>query len=86
MKLQHYFAMDKYLSVKEVARCWGISCKTLYRWRMSGEGPEYIAIGKCIRYSPHAIKEYEKARVGLKTHKTFNNHLSIGDKNEKSKI
>ena len=80
MKLPHYFAMDKYLSSKEVARRWGISCKTLYRWRASGEGPEYIAIGGRIRYSPHAIKEYEEARAGLKAHKSFNNPKSIGVK------
>ena len=39
------------LSEKSLARKWGISHKTLQRWRWLKTGPAYIKIGGRIRYS-----------------------------------
>ncbi len=50
---------ENYHSEKYVAKKWGISEKTLQRWRGSGDGPEYVKFGGRVRYSEGAIKKYE---------------------------
>ena len=69
-----------YFSTKELAILWNISHMTLAKWRTANKGPEYITVGGRIRYPIKAVKEYEKARAGLKAHKSFNNPKSIGEK------
>ena len=51
------------LSEKSLARKWGISHKTLQRWRWLKTGPAYIKIGGRIRYSTDSIKEYEDSNL-----------------------
>ena len=51
------------LSEKSLARKWGISYKTLQRWRWIKTGPAYIKIGGRIRYSTDSIKEYEEKNL-----------------------
>lgn len=50
------------LSQKEVAAEWGVSEKALEKWRLTGEGPPYIKMGKgrCgrIRYRRSDITKY----------------------------
>ena len=47
------------LSEKSLAKKWGISHKTLQRWRWLKVGPSYIKIGGRVRYTDDAIKEFE---------------------------
>jgi predicted site-specific integrase-resolvase len=49
-----------YLSDKSLARRWGISFRTLQRWRWKGKGPPYIKIGGRIRYHLDNIKKFEE--------------------------
>ena len=50
---------ESYLSEKSLAKKWGISHKTLQRWRWLRTGPSYFKIGGRIRYSNKSIEEYE---------------------------
>ncbi len=50
---------------KSLARKWGISHKTLQRWRWLKMGPAYIKIGGRIRYSADSIKDYETSNSHL---------------------
>jgi hypothetical protein len=50
----------KYYSEKMVARRWGISVRTIQRWRWINEGPTYVRIGGRVRYDIKALEEYEK--------------------------
>lgn len=47
------------MSEKQLATYWGISCKTLQRWRASGHGPTYVKVGKSIRYRLIDAAEFE---------------------------
>lgn len=56
---------EKYFSEKALARKWGISCRTLQKWRWRGTGPPYIKIGIAVRYSPESIKKFEEEHMYL---------------------
>lgn len=43
----------------DLAARWCMSAKTLQRWRMKQIGPEYLKLGKQVRYPLEAIAEYE---------------------------
>ncbi len=47
------------LSETELAHRWGVSPKTLQRWRMEGRGPKYLKLSKRVTYPLDAISEYE---------------------------
>jgi predicted site-specific integrase-resolvase len=48
-----------YLLAKLVARRWGISHRTLERWRRKGRGPAYLKIGGRVFYRLDDVKSYE---------------------------
>lgn len=48
-----------YMSEVELAAYWGISPKTLQRWRCEGWGPDYVKFGWCVRYSLGAAAAFE---------------------------
>lgn len=43
----------------DLAARWCMSAKTLQRWRMKQIGPEYLKLGKHVRYPLEVITEYE---------------------------
>lgn len=47
------------LSETELAHRWGVSPKTLQRWRTEGRGPKYLKLSKRVTYPLEAIGEYE---------------------------
>lgn len=49
----------EYLSAKLLARRWGISHRTLERWRHNAHGPAYLKIGGRVVYRLEDIKAYE---------------------------
>jgi hypothetical protein len=56
--------MDKeVLRECELAVHWGISPKTLQRWRCTGYGPKYLKLNKLVLYSVHAVLEFEKTSL-----------------------
>lgn len=53
--------MDKeVLKECELAAHWGISPKTLQRWRCAGYGPKYLKLNKLVLYPVNAVLEFEK--------------------------
>jgi hypothetical protein len=47
------------LNELELAARWDMSPKTLQRWRSTHRGPEYLKLGKKIRYPLLSIEDYE---------------------------
>jgi hypothetical protein len=50
--------MEQLLNERETARLLRISVQLLRKWRANGSGPEYIKLGKCVRYSTRDIERY----------------------------
>lgn len=51
-----------YLSQEQLARRWGISSRSLERWRTRGCGPAFLKIGGQVRYRQDDIEAYERAQ------------------------
>ena len=52
----------EYLSEKRLARRWGLSHRTLERWRHDDHGPSYLNIGGRVVYQRADIEAYEATR------------------------
>ncbi len=48
------------LDENELAIRWGLSVKTLRRWRQEQLGPIYCKLGASVRYQISAIEQYER--------------------------
>jgi predicted DNA-binding transcriptional regulator AlpA len=48
----------KFLNEKQVAEIMGLSVKTLQRWRLFGEGPEWKKFGTAVRYPADALNAW----------------------------
>jgi predicted DNA-binding transcriptional regulator AlpA len=55
------------LSETELAHRWGVSPKTLQRWRTEGRGPKYLKLSKRVTYPLDAIVEYERCALHVST-------------------
>lgn len=51
------------LNENELAQRWGISPKTLQRWRSEGRGPRYLKLSKRVSYPIESILEFERAAL-----------------------
>lgn len=47
----------------ELARRWGVSPRTLERWRWVGEGPAFVKLGGKVVYNLAVIEAYEKSQI-----------------------
>ena len=47
------------LSEADLALRWGMSPKTLQRWRMQGRGPHYLKLSKRVNYPLNAVIAFE---------------------------
>lgn len=54
---------SQHLSEKLLARRWGLSHRTLERWRHEGRGPAYLKLGGRVVYPLDDIEAYEAARM-----------------------
>lgn len=57
----------KMLTGRELAERWGLSTKTLDRWRNTGDGPPYLKFGRAVRYRMEDVIEFEQRAVIRKT-------------------
>ena len=46
-----------------LARRWGISPRTLERWRWLGQGPAYLKVGGRVAYRLEDVEAYEASRL-----------------------
>jgi hypothetical protein len=51
------------LNQKELARRWGISHRTLERWRSEGRGPAYLKLGGRVLYRLPDIEAFEHSQL-----------------------
>jgi Helix-turn-helix domain len=53
----------KHLNEIELSRRWGISHRTLQRWRWLKQGPTYLKVGGAIRYRIEDVEAFEAAQL-----------------------
>ena len=58
MNTQH----EQHLNQRELAKRWGISPRTLERWRSIGFGPAFLKIGSRVAYRLVDIEAFETAQ------------------------
>lgn len=51
------------LNENELAQRWGISPKTLQRWRTEGRGPRYLKLSKRVSYPLESIFDFERSAL-----------------------
>jgi predicted DNA-binding transcriptional regulator AlpA len=51
------------LNENELAQRWGLSPKTLQRWRNEGRGPRYLKLSKRVSYPVETVIEFERAAL-----------------------
>lgn len=51
------------LTQREAAELLKLSQRTLERWRVAGDGPKFVRLGRSVRYSLTAIESYIASRV-----------------------
>ena len=56
-----------FLNQTELARRWGISPRTLERWRWLGEGPAFVKIGGHVAYRLEDVEAFEVANLRTST-------------------
>ena len=49
----------KHLSQMDLARRWGVSHRTLERWRWEMKGPAYLKVGNHVVYRIEDVEAYE---------------------------
>ena len=60
------------LSEADLASRWGMSPKTLQRWRMEGRGPHYLKLGKRVNYPLNAVIAFENCVQHVSTSQRAN--------------
>ena len=50
-----------FVSERQLARRWGVSMRTLQRWRAEHYGPAFMRIGGSIRYALDDVLRFEAA-------------------------
>ena len=56
-------ALDPLLTLDDVVAYLGIPKNTLYRWRVDGEGPRAMKIGKHLRYRRTELEAWLEANT-----------------------
>ena len=51
---------------QEAARL-GVSRRTLQAWRVRGEGPPFVKLGRAVRYDPNAVDSWVDTRTRAHT-------------------
>lgn len=50
------------LSEREAAKLVSVSIRTIQQWRLRGEGPPFLKIGRAVRYSVEDIERWIETR------------------------
>ncbi|WP_245729472.1 helix-turn-helix transcriptional regulator [Salinihabitans flavidus] len=53
------------MNQKELARRWGISHRTLERWRYTGQGPVFLKLGGRVLYRLADVETFEQSQLQL---------------------
>ncbi len=52
----------EYLSPRQVSQLTGIEAGTLANWRWSGRGPDFVRLGRSIRYPKQDLQHWIEAQ------------------------
>lgn len=63
----HVLGAQGRLGQKELARRWGLSTRTLERWRMQGRGPAFMKLGGRVVYRAEDVESYETGNLHRST-------------------
>jgi predicted DNA-binding transcriptional regulator AlpA len=55
--------MDELLNTEQVAKRCGLSEMTVRKWRMTGEGPRFIRLGRAVRYRLNDLEAFLAGRA-----------------------
>jgi predicted DNA-binding transcriptional regulator AlpA len=61
----------------ELAQRWGVSPKSLQRWRSEGRGPRYLKLSKRVGYPLDVIVEFERQALHESTSGRFAPAVSV---------
>jgi Helix-turn-helix domain len=64
---QVYPVIIAHLSQVELAQRWGISPRTLERWRWLGQGPKFLKLGGRVVYRIQDVENYEAEQLRSST-------------------
>lgn len=78
--------LETLLTPKQAADVLGVSIKTLEKWRSIDAGPQFVRLGRLVRYRPIDILAWlelqtkQKAgRVGVPANQSLIDHLPISE-------
>ena len=54
------------INERELAKRWGISPKTLQRWRSEGRGPRYLKLSKRVTYPLDGVSHFDVWRDNVR--------------------
>ncbi len=69
------------LSENELAQYWGVSPKTLQRWRTEGRGPNYLKLSKRVLYPLAEIRIFESKALHASTSEKSSSVVSTSKSN-----
>jgi len=50
--------MESFLNEIQLSEKIRVSLACLRRWRLRGEGPQYVKVGPLVRYRPEAVEQW----------------------------
>jgi predicted DNA-binding transcriptional regulator AlpA len=56
-------AANTLLNSEDAAQILGCSARTLASWRIAGDGPKFVAVGRLIRYRRGDLEEWLQSRT-----------------------
>jgi len=59
--------LDAALNENQAAEFLGLSTRTLQAWRVRGGGPQYVKIGRSVRYQRRQLVEFQKEHTVAST-------------------
>lgn len=54
---------DALMTEADVARRLNLAVGTLQSWRITGKGPEFVKLGRAVRYRPEDIERFVQASL-----------------------
>lgn len=54
--------LEDHLTPEETSEVLGISTTTLCNWRSQGKGPDYVKIGRIVKYPVDGLREFLKGQ------------------------
>jgi hypothetical protein len=58
--------MESLLNEIQLSEKIHVSLACLRRWRLRGEGPQYVKVGPLVRYRPEVVEQWVDTRFGCR--------------------